>query len=164
MSKALPQLEGRLFYRIKRLQTAIRVSAESALEDVGISPPQYSTMLALSANPGASNATLARICFVTPQTMNELIRGLENAKLVERVEAEDGRREIALQLTSEGKKRVAAGHKQMFDVETAALEAMSEGQRRTFLKHLDAVAVTLEAGQGKKRASRAGGGVRRRSG
>jgi len=161
MPKPLPTLEGRFFYRVKRLAAALRSSSDSSLRGIGLSAPQYTTMVALAAQPGASNATLARTCFVTPQTMNELVRGLENAKLVERLETDDARREIALQLTEEGRRRVAAGHKKILEVEAAAFEGMSEGQRRAFLGHLDALAATLdalaatvEAGRGKERASR----------
>jgi DNA-binding MarR family transcriptional regulator len=124
----------------------------AALRGTGISPPQYTTMVALSTHPGSSNATLARACFVTPQTMNEIIQGLELASLVERVEADADRRAIALQLTDEGRRRMAAGYKQILALEAAALAPIAEGERGAFLEHLDVVAATLEAGQDEKRA------------
>jgi DNA-binding MarR family transcriptional regulator len=151
VSKALPTLEGRLMHRVKRLAAALRASVETALRDTGVSAPQHGTMLALAANPGASNATLARISFVTPQTMNEIIQGLVNARLVERLEADDGRREIALQLTDEGKRLVAVGHKRIVEVEAAALATLSKRERQTFLEHLDVCAAALAVGQGKAR-------------
>ena len=154
MSKKTPLLEGRLSYRVKRLERALRASMEAALRGASISAPQYATMVALEAHPGSSNATLSRICFVTPQTMNELIQGLEAGSLVERVDADVDRREIALGLTDEGTRRLAAGHKQVLEVEAAALAPLSDGQRRAFLDHLDACSATLEGGQGKKRAIR----------
>jgi DNA-binding MarR family transcriptional regulator len=155
MSKRIPSLEGRLGYRLRRLVAVFRASMQAALRTTGISPPQYTTMVALSTHPGSSNATLARICFVTPQTMNEIIQGLELASLVERVEADTDRREIALQLTDEGRRRMAAGYKQILDLEAAALAPIAEGERGSFLEHLDVVAATLEAGQeDEKRASR----------
>jgi DNA-binding MarR family transcriptional regulator len=152
MSKRTPLLEGRLSYRVKRLERALRASMEDALRGAGISAPQYTTMVALEAHPGSSNATLSRICFVTPQTMNELIQGLEAGSLVERLEGDVDRREIALQLTDEGRRRLTAGHKQILEVEAAALAPLSEAQRRSFLDHLDACSATLEGGQRKRRA------------
>lgn len=69
-----------------RLEHALRASMDEALRVAGISAPQYATIVGLDAHPGSTNATLARILFVTPQTMNELIQGLEAAGLVERTE------------------------------------------------------------------------------
>ena len=154
MAKQTPTLEGRLGYRLRRLVSAFRACMDAALRGTGISPPQYTTMVALATHPGSSNATLARICFVTPQTMNEIIRGLELASLVERVEADGDRREIALQLTDEGRQRMAAGYKQILELEAAALAPIAEGERGAFLEHLDLVAATLEAGQGEKDTAR----------
>jgi DNA-binding MarR family transcriptional regulator len=151
VSKALPILDGRLVYRVKRLTAALRATVETALRDTGVSAPQHGTMLALAANPGASNATLARVSYVTPQTMNEIVQGLVSANLVERLEADDGRREIALQLTDEGKRLVAVGQKRIIEVEATALAPLSERERRTFLEHLDACAAALAAGQSKER-------------
>jgi len=154
MSKRTPLLEGRLGYRVKRFERALRASMEAALRGAGISAPQYATLVALEAHPGSSNATLSRICFVTPQAMNELIQGLEAGSLVERVGVDIDRREIALQLTDEGRRRLTAGHKQVLEVEAAALAPLSEGQRRSFLDHLDECSATLEGGRRKNRAIR----------
>jgi DNA-binding MarR family transcriptional regulator len=154
MAKRTPLLEDRLSYRVKRLERALRASMEAALKGAGISAPQYATMVALEAHPGSTNATLSRICFVTPQTMNDLVQGLEAGSMVVRLEPDVDRREIALQLTDEGRRRLKAGHKQILDVEAAALQPLSEAQRRSFLDHPDTCSATLEAGQRKERATR----------
>jgi hypothetical protein len=50
---------------------------------------------------------------------------------------------------------MAAGYKQILDLEAAALAPIPEGERTAFLEHLDVVAAALEAGQqDEKRASR----------
>jgi DNA-binding MarR family transcriptional regulator len=152
MSKRTPLLEGRLGYRVKRFERALRAAMEAALRDAGISAPQYATMVALDAHPESSNATLSRICFVTPQAMNELIQGLEAAHLVDRLAAGVDRREIALRLTDEGRRRLTAGHAHVLEVEAAALAPLAEGQRRSFLDHLDACSAKLEGERRKQRA------------
>jgi DNA-binding MarR family transcriptional regulator len=95
--------------------------------------------------------------------MNEIVRGLELASLVERVQADVDRREIALQLTDEGRRRMAAGYKQILELEASALAPIPEGERTAFLERLDALAATLEGGQGEKRPPpRPVAGIRKR--
>jgi DNA-binding MarR family transcriptional regulator len=148
MPKKLLEFEGRLFYRVKHLTSVMRSAADTSLRRIGLSGAQYTALAALEASPGASNAALARLCFVTPQTANEVSRGLESAKLVERGETAQDRREIALHLTDEGRRLLAAGHEKMREVEEAALLGVPGGKQQAFLRYLDAMAATVEAGQG----------------
>lgn len=144
MSKA--SLEIRLGYRLKRLNAALRAAMDDALRATELSTPQHITLAALAANPLATNAMLARVCYVTPQTMNEIIRGLVKAKLVARAaDKGDPRREIALELTAEGKKRLLLGEQRSHAVESAALAALPEKEREKFLDHLTACAAILES-------------------
>ncbi len=142
--KKLLIVEDGLVYRVKRLTVVLRAAAESALQGTGVTGPQHLTLMALAANPGVSNATLARRSYVTPQTMNVIIQGLESAGLVERVEATDSRREIALRLTDEGRRRMTAGQKRIVEVEAAALAFLPAGERGAFLDHLDACSTSIE--------------------
>lgn len=50
----------------------------------GLSVAEYTCLTALRAEPGLSNAELARRSLVTPQSMNEVITKLEQRGLVER--------------------------------------------------------------------------------
>ncbi len=141
--KKQPIVEDGLLHRVKRLTAVLRAAAETALRGTGVTGPQHLTLVALAANPGVSNATLARRSYVTPQTMNVLIQGLEAAGLVERVEATDGRREIALRLTDEGRRRMTAGQRRIVELEAAALGFLPEEERGGFLDHLEACAATI---------------------
>ena len=66
--------ETSLGYQIKVIQHAIRLSMDRLLKDINLTTPQYAALSALAENPGISGAALARKCFVTSQTMNEIIR------------------------------------------------------------------------------------------
>lgn len=73
-----------LGYALKRAQQAMRLHMDRQLKEIGLTAPQYAVLASLEAEPGASNATLARRAFVTPQTMQAMLVKLEQAGLVER--------------------------------------------------------------------------------
>ena len=64
-------------YILKRTQLALRGAMDDALVTVNLTTPQYAALSELSEEQGLSNAELARRCFVTPQTMHQILRGLE---------------------------------------------------------------------------------------
>jgi DNA-binding MarR family transcriptional regulator len=61
----------------------------------------------LDAYPGASGAELARIAQLTPQTVNLIVRTLEQGALMERTDHETHGRVLRLTLTREGQKSLA---------------------------------------------------------
>ena len=68
----------------------------------------YAAMAALAEDPGLSNAELARRCFVTPQTMNRVVRDLTEEGLVVRAPSPDHGRILQTSLSETGRARVAA--------------------------------------------------------
>lgn len=73
-------------YRLKEVQSLLRSRMEEVLRPLGITVAQYVCLEILKSTPGASNAELARQAFVTRQTMNMLLRGLQERSLIERAE------------------------------------------------------------------------------
>ena len=69
---------------LKRAQDALNAAMTAALGDFGATLPQYAVLTALAEEPGLSNADLARRTFVTPQTMNQVLRELEQRGWVSR--------------------------------------------------------------------------------
>ena len=50
---------------------------DHALADVDLTPPQFAVLTMLRAYPGISNADLARLSFLTPQTVCVIVANLE---------------------------------------------------------------------------------------
>ena len=50
---------------------------ERTLADLGVTSPQFAVLTMLKAYPGLSGADLARLTFLTPQTVGVIIRNLE---------------------------------------------------------------------------------------
>ncbi|MCH1919084.1 MarR family winged helix-turn-helix transcriptional regulator [Shewanella sp. A3A] len=71
-------------FALKLAQQTLRNHMDTALHQIGLSTPKYAVLARLQLAPGASNAELARAVFVTPQTMQAILVGLEKEGLVTR--------------------------------------------------------------------------------
>ncbi|MGV9803769.1 MarR family winged helix-turn-helix transcriptional regulator, partial [Mycobacterium sp. NPDC003449] len=95
-------------YLLKRVQQALRRRCDAALRPTGLSMAQYAVLRALADHPQASAAELARLCFVTRQSLQDTLGGLRSGGLVE--EGEQRGRARELHLTGPGRKRLAGAH------------------------------------------------------
>ena len=68
--------EGYLGYLLRQAAAAHRLRMERALADLGVTLPQFLALTMLAAYPGASNADLARLSLLTPQTLSVIIGNL----------------------------------------------------------------------------------------
>ncbi len=71
--------EGHLGYLLRQAAGAYRLRVERALGEFGVTQPQFVTLTMLSAYPGISNADLARLAMLTPQTVSIIVANLEKA-------------------------------------------------------------------------------------
>ena len=71
----------------------------SWLRPLGLTVPQYVCLQTLLDSPGITGSELARRTFVSRQSMNVLVQGLERRGLVERSDAPGPRRERDTALT-----------------------------------------------------------------
>jgi DNA-binding MarR family transcriptional regulator len=70
-------------YWVKRVQQAFRRRADAGLREAGLSMAQYAVLRALADHPDASAAELARLCFVTRQSLQDVLTGLRSSGLVD---------------------------------------------------------------------------------
>ncbi|MFF0739259.1 MarR family winged helix-turn-helix transcriptional regulator [Streptomyces sp. NPDC004111] len=131
-------------YLLKRAQSALRGAMDKVLREHGLTVPQYSTLELLALHPGMSNADLARATFVTRQSGNVVLRGLQDAGLISRpATAEHGRARPA-RLTEEGRARLAAVQAAVYAVEQRMVDAVPAQRLGAFLTDLERVARALE--------------------
>jgi DNA-binding MarR family transcriptional regulator len=69
--------DGHIAYLLRQAQAATRLTLERALDDLGITPPQFAVLTMLKAYPGLSGADVARVALLTPQTVGVIIGNLE---------------------------------------------------------------------------------------
>lgn len=84
---------------IKEMQVVLNQRMNESLRPLGLTVSQYACLHALADTPGITGSELARRAFVSRQSMNVLIRGLEERGLIERSEEPGPRRERATNLT-----------------------------------------------------------------
>jgi DNA-binding MarR family transcriptional regulator len=136
--------ERSIGYLIKRVQQGLRRECDAALRPTGLSMAQYSTLRALHEHPEASAAELARLCFVTRQSLQDMLTGLRAAGLVENADAEPRGRAQSLALTRLGSRRLGAAHEAVFAVEDVMLQSISGRERRTVAEALLRCAENVE--------------------
>lgn len=132
-------------YLVKRVQQAFRRRSDAALRGAGVSMAQYVVLRALADHPDASAAELARLCFVTRQSLQDVLAGLRASGLVDRTESPARGRALALLITASGARRLAVAHAAVFDVEAVMLQGLSTEDRDQLAQLLVACAVNLEA-------------------
>ena len=96
----------RAIYFLNQANHAVRSRLEAALAPMQMTGIQYTVLSVISARDGLSSAELSRRFFVTPQTMNELIGGLQRRNLIIRREDPANRRILRMSLTTEGKRMI----------------------------------------------------------
>lgn len=132
-------------YELKRAQHALRLRMDEALRETGATTPQYSALGALAEEPGLSNAQLARRSFVTPQTMNQILKGLEAAGLVRREGHPEHGRVLRSYLTGEGERLHAECDGRVAAVTGRMVAGLADRQRRALLEALRGCVRALSA-------------------
>ena len=132
----LDPVQERVGYVLKRAQQALSTAMAAVLAGHGVTNAQYAVLSALQADPGLSNAELARRSFVTPQTMHEVIAQLERAGLVTRQTNPHHARILERRLTARGEEVLAACHRDVLAIEQrmlAPLRPPQQAQLRAWL-------------------------------
>ncbi|RZT29619.1 MarR family winged helix-turn-helix transcriptional regulator [Cupriavidus agavae] len=75
---------GYLAYLLRQASAANRLQLERALDDLGVTVPQFFVLTMLGAYPGASGADVARLALLTPQTVSVIMNNLEKLGAIER--------------------------------------------------------------------------------
>jgi DNA-binding MarR family transcriptional regulator len=132
-----------LGYRLKRAAATLRSRMDEGLRPHGLTVPQYATLELLDAQPGLSNAELARGAFVTRQSMNVVLRGLAEAGLVRRAEVSDHGRALPTHLTDEGRRRLEGARGVVFALDQRMSGAVPEHRLADLLADLDVMAAEL---------------------
>jgi DNA-binding MarR family transcriptional regulator len=138
------ETERAVGYLVKRVQQSLRRQCDAALRTSALSMAQYAAMRALADHPEASASELARLCFVTRQSLQDLLAGLRSAGFVRDAKVPPRGRARSLELTAAGGKRLIAAHTAVMSVESAMLEGFSPSAKRQLAASLDRCARNLE--------------------
>ena len=131
---------GYLGYLLRQAAGAYRHRVELALADLGVTPPQFSVLTMLAAYPGHSNADLARLALLTPQTVSVIVANLQRAgSIVRRPHAIHGRIHH-LDLSDGGRALLAICRDRVHAIERGLTEGLSAGEDKALRQWLVRVA------------------------
>jgi DNA-binding MarR family transcriptional regulator len=92
---------------LRRAAATQRLAMERALAGVNVTPAQYAVLKIIAESPGLSNADIARIERLTPQTTSVVIANLERKRAVVRRAHETHGRILQAQATEAGLRLLA---------------------------------------------------------
>jgi len=136
--------EGAVGERAEITQHRLRQHLDAELGRLGITAPQNAVLLAVVGNPRISNAELARVAFVTPQTMQAILVNLERAGLIVRSPHPEHGRVIMTEPTTAGQEAIADGAKAADAVQRRMLSKLSTEEARLLCELLKRCAAALD--------------------
>lgn len=136
---------GYLGYLLRQAANAQRRRMDQALAVIELTHPQFVVLTMIRAYPGCSNADLARLALLTPQTVHGIVAILERrALIVRRADPTHGRIQT-IELTADGVALLKRAHTKVAAVEAELRSAMEKGEATIIRRWLVAVA---KIGQG----------------
>ena len=141
------RLDRRVGYQMKRAEHALRLEMDGVLRGVGLTTPQYAALSVLEGEAGLSGAALARRCFVTPQTMNQILVNLEGSGVVERRPHPEHGRVLSAYLTDKGAELVSLAHGEVEAIEERMLAGLGRAERFRLLEELRGCGESLARGR-----------------
>ncbi|WCM25968.1 MarR family transcriptional regulator [Sphingomonas sp. QA11] len=132
--------EGYLGYLLRQAAAAYRHRMERLLADLDVTPPQFSVMTMIKAYPGLSNADIARLAMLTPQTVSVIVGNLERAGLIHRVPHEVHGRILHIALTEAGADVLGQCRERVKGLEVDLADGLSEGDQATVRRWLAGIA------------------------
>ncbi len=130
-------LLGPLLYRVS---AKLRAAMVTALRPFDLTLSEFVCLKLLRDTPGLSNADLARLFEVSPQTMNATLKALESSRLVQRPAAASQGRTLPTEITTAGRKLLDSIEPAARNAEATVLAALPAADRRRFRAMLQAVA------------------------
>ena len=89
---------------MKRILIHFRSQMDEKLRPQGVTTAQLSVLKVIRDKPGGSGAQLARACYVTPQSAQALLKGLEDGGWITRTKDRVNDRILTASLTKNGEK------------------------------------------------------------
>jgi len=135
--------EGYLGYLLRQASVSFRGATDRALADLGVTSPQFGVLTMIAAYPGASGADLARLTFLTPQTINVIVRNLEKAGAIAKTAHAEHGRILQLGLTPKGRDLLRRCRARVMRLEGRIGVLLGRDEERAVRRWLSAVAETL---------------------
>jgi DNA-binding MarR family transcriptional regulator len=133
--------QGYLGYLLRQASVAARSRMERGLSEENVTPPQFAVLTMVRAYPGLSNADLARLSLLTPQTVSVIVSNLKRAGwLASHPHAVHGRIQ-QLEITKTGRELLARCRPHILRIEKQLAAGLSANDERVIRRWLVRVAM-----------------------
>lgn len=132
-----PDADTTLLYLVKQVELAIRNHLDRVVSGAGLTALQYTALTVLERHPGLTSSQLARNSFVRPQTMAEMVTGLESDGFIARERDARSQRQLPITLTPHGREVLEALRGPVAELEsdmTGGLDARQLAEFRSALQ------------------------------
>ncbi|PZS36511.1 MAG: MarR family transcriptional regulator [Pseudonocardiales bacterium] len=136
-------LDEAVGYVLKQAATALRAAMDAVLRPLKLTVPQYACLEVLDQRPGLSSAELARATFVTRQSMNLVLRGLQQRGLLTRAAVAEHGKALPTELTDAGRAQLRAASVAVCAIERQMLAPLAPNAQHRLLADLAACAAAL---------------------
>ena len=130
-------LDELIGYALRRAQVAMFAAFHQATRGMNITPPRFTALVFIGANPGMSQAALGTVLGIARSGAMLLIDWFEAQGLVERRRQPKDRRAWGLHLTPRGQQLVDRLKRKVAELERRRAAALSERERHELLRLLD---------------------------
>jgi DNA-binding MarR family transcriptional regulator len=96
---------------MKRILIHFRSQMDEKLRPQGVTTAQLQVLKVIRDEPGGSGAQLARACYVTPQSVQALLKSLEDGGWITRTKDRGNDRILAVRLTPDGQELLLTAEK-----------------------------------------------------
>jgi DNA-binding MarR family transcriptional regulator len=127
----------RTVYLVGQMNAFVRARLERTVREHDLTVVQCTVLSRIKGREVMSSARLARAHSVSPQTMNELIAGLENRGLISRREDPENRRVLLVSLTPAGHELLRACDLDVDALETNCFAALTPQQHEAFREAME---------------------------
>lgn len=135
----------RMGIMVKQVQSLLGQAMDRDLRPLGLSVPQYACLRALCEVPGLSGSELARRVFVSRQSMNGVVLGLEKRGLIARPSDKSHGRTRQAEVTSDGLAVLNDAEERVADTVHSMIRDVPESELKVTLGVLDRLSANLTA-------------------
>ena len=136
-------MDEQVGYVLKKAASVLRSAMDNALRPLGLTVPQYACLELLRQQPGLSGSELARAMFVSRQSMNLVVKGLERRGMLTRSPVPRHGKALPTELTPAGLGQLADANEAVSVVEKKMLAALTADAERRLCADLTTCAAAL---------------------
>ena len=135
--------EGHLGYLLRQANAAFRGAMDRVLGELGVTTPQFTVLTMIVAYPGLSGADLARLSFLTPQTINVIVSNLARDGAIGKTAHATHGRILRLHATAKGQALLKRCRVRVAEIDADVAALLRKDEERAVRRWLAEVATML---------------------